>query len=213
MYLPHPPGRSRYLSEQLLVPPRRNWSHCPPDFRGNCRRSCINKDVYRLVLLQLRSQHDNQRTPWNVLGGYWVNREVSQLERSILDSLCHDLNAVSWKQNPFCTTDVSKRSWRHFSPRCTRGANDDFCSNEFYTNVQLCMTVLSTSSHQKLVQPCSWKRHRQRTTSSTTSEVDTLGAPMVSSDSMATLSIINSFPQILCPLPSNRHRHTDHGSF
>ena len=39
-------------------------------------RSCINKDVYRLVLLQLLTQTDDQRTPWNVLGGYWVNREA-----------------------------------------------------------------------------------------------------------------------------------------
>ena len=31
------------------------------------------KDEHRLVLLQLWTQHDDQKTPWNVLGRYWVN--------------------------------------------------------------------------------------------------------------------------------------------
>ena len=35
------------------------------------------KDVYRLVLLQLWTQHDDQKTPWNVLGRYWVNRKAA----------------------------------------------------------------------------------------------------------------------------------------
>ena len=53
---------------------------------------------------------------------------------------------------------------------CTRGANDDL--------VHLCTTVPSQSTHQKIVLLSVRKRHRQRTTPSTTSEFDTLGAPM-----------------------------------
>ena len=59
---------------------------------------------------------------------------------------------------------------------CTRGASDDLCTNEFYTNVHLCITVQTSSNF------CMWKRHRQRTSSSTTSEFDTLGAPMAFHD-------------------------------
>ena len=104
---------------------------------------------------------------------------IAQLARSFLDSLCQDFHTVSWNPNLFSTTDVNKRVWRHFSPSTlgTRGANDDHCIIEFCTNVHLCITVLSKGSHQKHVQHCVWKRHRQRTTPSTTSEFDTLGAP------------------------------------
>ena len=105
---------------------------------------------------------------------------IAQLARSVLDSLCQDLHAVSWNPNLFCTTDVNKRIWRHLSPKtlCARGAIDDLCITEFCTNVYLCRTILSQGSHQKFVQLCVWKRHRQRTTPSTTSEFGTLGAPM-----------------------------------
>ena len=101
--------------------------------------------------------------------------------RTVLDSLRQDLHAVSWNPNLFHTTDVNKRIWRHFSPKtlCARGANDDLCITEFCTNAHLCRTILSQGSHQQLVQLCVWKRHRQRTTPSTTSRFDTLGAPMV----------------------------------
>ena len=37
--------------------------------------SCINKNVHNLVRIQFLVQHDNQSTPRNVLGDYWVNRE------------------------------------------------------------------------------------------------------------------------------------------
>ena len=75
---------------------------------------------------------------------------IAQLARSILDSLCQDFHAVSWKPNIFSTTDVNKRVWRHFSPIsvCTRGANDDLCTNEFCTKVHLSITVLSQGPHQ-----------------------------------------------------------------
>ena len=104
---------------------------------------------------------------------------IAQLARSVLDSLCQDFHTVSWNPNFFSTTDVNKRIWRHFSPKTlgTRDANDDYCINEFCTDAHLCITVLSQGSHQKMVQPCVWKRHRQRTTSYTTSEYGTLGAP------------------------------------
>ena len=105
---------------------------------------------------------------------------IAQLARSVLDSLRQDLHAVSCNPNLFCTTDVNKRIWRHFSPNTlgTLGANDDLCITEFCTSIHLCISVLSQGSHQKLGQLRVWKRHRQRTTSSTTSELGTLGAPM-----------------------------------
>ena len=85
---------------------------------------------------------------------------------------------VSCNPNLFCTTDVNKRIWRHFSPKTlyTRGANDDLCLNEFCTNVDLCRTILSQGSHQKLVQLCVWTRH----------EFDTLRAPMALHSNSAT---------------------------
>ena len=112
---------------------------------------------------------------------------IAQLARSILDSPLPRFPHRFLESNPnlFSTTDVNKRAWRHFSPKtlCTRGASDylcitEFCTNEFCTNVDLCITVLSQSSHQKHVQLCVWKRYWKRTTPSTTSEFSTLGAPM-----------------------------------
>ena len=75
---------------------------------------------------------------------------IARLARSILDSLCQDLHTNSWNPNLFCTTDVNKRVWRHFSPKtlCARGANDDHCTTEFCTNVHLCIIVLGQGPHQ-----------------------------------------------------------------
>ena len=76
-YLSHLSGRSRcknlFRHGEIGVTVRKTHEGMAAGIQP---RSCINKDAYRLVLLQLRSQPDNQSTPWNVLG-YWVNRDAA----------------------------------------------------------------------------------------------------------------------------------------
>ena len=117
---------------------------------------------------------------------------------------------VSRIPNLFSTTDVNKRIWRHFSPNTlgTRGANDDLCITEFCTNVHLCRTILSQSSHQKSFNfACGNATGSEQLLPRRLS----LTLSVLPWHSTAAVSIINSIAQNLCPPPSNSHRQTDHG--
>ena len=77
---------------------------------------------------------------------------TAQLARSVLDSFCQHIHAVSWNTTFSCRTDVSRRIWRHSPPKtlCVHvarimiSARIRFCADD-----HLCTTVFSQSSHPK----------------------------------------------------------------